>query len=69
MVLTAKDNGQLPGSLARDTKAESGPDSGEGARRVTTLMVQPDAAGTFAEIDPRVVASLAEHLVREMASY
>jgi DNA-binding NarL/FixJ family response regulator len=69
MVLTAKDSGQLPGSLARDTKAEFGPASGESARRVTALTVQPDAAGTFAGIDPRIVATLAEHLVREMASY
>jgi len=69
MVLTAKDSGQLPGSLARDTKAEIGPASGESARRVTTLTVQPDAAGTFAEIDPRIITTLAEHLVREMASY
>jgi hypothetical protein len=36
---------------------------------VTALTVQPDAAGTFAGIDPRIVATLAEHLVREMASY
>jgi len=69
MILTAKDGGQLPGSLARDTKAEFGPVPGQDARRVTALMVQPDADGTFAQLDPRIVTALAEHLVREMGSY
>ena len=69
MVLTAKDSGQLPGSLARDTKAEFGPRGGDASTRVTALMIQPDMVGTFAGFEPRITASLAEHIVHEMASY
>ena len=69
MVLLAKDSGLLPGSLARDTKAEFGLPSGENVVRVTTLAVQPDAIGGLAGLDPRTTAAIAEHIVREMASY
>ncbi len=68
MVLVAKDIGRLPGSLARDTKAEiSAP--GEGSAKITTLEVQPDAIGGLDGLDHRVTQALAEHIVREMASY
>ena len=69
MVLLARDSGLLPGSLARDTKPEFGMDPGEAAGKVTTLAVQPDAVGGFAGLDPRTIAALAEHIVKEMASY
>ena len=69
MVLLAKDSGLLPGSLARDTKAEFGMPSGENVVRVTTLAVQPDAIGGLAGLDGRTTAALADHIVREMASY
>jgi DNA-binding response OmpR family regulator len=69
MVLLAKDSGLLPGSLARDTKAEFGLASGADVVRVTTLAVQPDAIGGLAGLDPRTSAAIAEHIVREMASY
>ena len=69
MVLLAKDSGLLPGSLARDTKAEFGLASGENVVRVTTLAVQPDAIGGLAGLDERTTAALADHIVREMASY
>jgi len=69
MVLLARDSGRLPGSLARDTKPEFGVDPSEAASRVTTLAVQPDAVGGFAGLDARTIAALADHIVREMASY
>lgn len=70
MVLTAKDTGQLPGSLARDTKAEFGSVAGEKTSRVTTLEVQSDPRGAgFEGLDARTAEALAEHIVREMASY
>lgn len=69
MVLLAKDTGQLPGSLARDTKPDFGIDPKEAAGKVTTLAVQPDAMGGFANLDARTTAALAEHIVREMAAY
>ena len=69
MVLLAKDSGLLPGSLSRDTKAEFGMPAGENVVRVTTLNVQPDPVGGFAGLDGRTTAALAEHIVREMASY
>ncbi len=68
MVLSAKDSGRLPGTLARDTKAEIAA-PGEGAVRITTLEVQPDAVGSLDGLDERVTEALAEHIVREMASY
>jgi hypothetical protein len=69
MVLLAKDSGLLPGSLSRDTKAEFGMASGESVVRVTTLAVQPDVVGGLAGLDRRTTAALADHIVREMASY
>ena len=70
MVLTAKDLGRLPGSLARDTKAEFGSVAGRTTSRVTTLEVQPDTiGGGFAGFDERTSEALAEQLVQEMASY
>lgn len=68
MVLSAKDSGRLPGTLARDTKAEIAA-PGEGAVRITTLEVQPDAVGSLDGLDERVTEALAQHIVREMASY
>ena len=69
LVLLAKDAGLLPGSLSRDTKAEFGMPSGENVVRVTTLSVQPDSIGGFGGLDGRTTAALADHIVREMASY
>jgi DNA-binding response OmpR family regulator len=70
MVLLAKDIGRLPGSLARDTKAEYVSASRENATRVTTLVVQPDpSGGMFAGFDERTTAALAQHIVDEMVSY
>jgi len=70
MVLTAKDAGRLPGSLARDTKAEFGSVAGEKTSRVTALEVQPDPSGAgFLGLDDRTTNALAEHIVKEMASY
>jgi CheY-like chemotaxis protein len=69
MVLLAKDVGRLPGSLARDTKAEYVSASRENAARVTTLVMQPDPSGMFAGFDDRTTAALARHIVDEMASY
>lgn len=69
MVLLARDSGQLPGSLARDTKPEFGVDPGEASGKVTMLTVQPDAVGGLAGLDRRTTAALADHIVREMALY
>jgi hypothetical protein len=70
MVLTAEDIFRLPGSLARDTKAEFGSVAGETTRRVTTLRVQPSPARCgFLGLDAGTTDALAEHIVREMASY
>jgi hypothetical protein len=69
MVLLARDGGLLPGSLVRDTKPEFGVDPGEAAGKVTTLAVQPDLMGGLAGLDARTNAALADHIVREMASY
>lgn len=70
MVLTTKDSGRLPGSLARDTKAEFGSVAGEKTSRVTALEVQPDPSGAgFLGLDERTTSALAEHIVKEMASY
>jgi DNA-binding response OmpR family regulator/glycine cleavage system H lipoate-binding protein len=68
MVLLAKDSGLLPGALARDIKAEF-VSASSGTSRVTTLLVQPDALGGLAALDARTTDALAEHIVREMASY
>lgn len=69
MVLKARDSDQLPGALARDTKAEVGGESGETPTRVTSLAVQPDSLGGFSGLEPRIASALAGHVVREMASY
>lgn len=69
IVLLAQDADRLPGSLVRDAKAEFVSLSGKGADKVTTLVVQPQVgdAGPLA-FDPLTLESLAEHLVREMAT-
>jgi FixJ family two-component response regulator len=69
LVLLARDSGLLPGSLARHSKPDFGIESGDVAGKVTTLAVQPDAVGGIAGLDPRTRTSLADHIVREMASY
>jgi hypothetical protein len=69
MVLLARDSGLLPGSLARHTKPEFAVESGDASGRVTTLAVQPDAVGGIAGLDARTTTALADHIVREMASY
>ena len=70
MVLTAKDSGRLPGSLARDTKAEFGSLAGEKTSRVTALEVQPDpSGGGFLGLDERTTKALADYIAQEMASY
>jgi CheY-like chemotaxis protein/glycine cleavage system H lipoate-binding protein len=69
IVLMAQDIGRLPGSVARDTKAEYVALVGSGADKVTTLLVQP--SGNEASplgFEPGVTEALADHLVREMAS-
>ena len=69
MVLLAHDCGLLPGGLARDTKPDFEVDPGEAAGKVTKLAVQPDQMGGFAGLDARTTAALADHIVKEMASY
>jgi CheY-like chemotaxis protein/glycine cleavage system H lipoate-binding protein/Ni,Fe-hydrogenase maturation factor len=65
MVLRARDADRLPGSLSR----EVGGEVGEAAARVTTLLVESDSIGGFTGLDARTISALAEHIVREMASY
>jgi hypothetical protein len=69
IVLLAKDAGRLPGSLVRDTKSEFVSVSGEGASKVTTLVVQPDTEPGLLDFHPRTMSTLAEHIVSDMASY
>ena len=69
LVLLAKDAARLPGSLVRDTKSEFVSVSGEGASKITTLVVQPDTETGSLDFYPRTVAMLAEHIVSDMASY
>jgi hypothetical protein len=69
MVLLARDSGLLAGTLARDTKPDFGVDPGDAAGKITTLAVQPDAAGGFAGLDSRTTMALADHIVREMGAY
>jgi len=70
MVLLTNDVGRLPGSLVRDTKAEYVSGARENAAKVTTLVVQPGAAGSgIADLDDDTTAALAAHIVQEMASY
>lgn len=69
IVLLAQDFGRLPGSLARDTKAEYIALVGAGADKVTTLLVQPSGCESNPlAFEPAITEALAEHLVREMAS-
>jgi len=69
LVLLAQDFGRLPGSLTRDTKAEYIALVGDGADRVTTLLVQPTGSEESPlGFDPATTEALAEHLVREMSS-
>jgi len=69
MVLLTKDVGLIPGSLARDTKPDFSVSPGDAAGKVTVLSVQPDAVGGMTGLEPRTIAALADHIVREMASY
>jgi hypothetical protein len=69
IVLLAKDAGRLPGSLVRDTKSEFVSVSGEGASKVTTLVVQPESESGSLDLHPRTMSMLAEHIVSDMASY
>lgn len=69
MVLLARDNGLLPGSLARDTKPEFDVDPGDANGRVTILSVQPDSLGGFASLSERTIVSLADHILWDMVSY
>jgi FixJ family two-component response regulator/glycine cleavage system H lipoate-binding protein len=69
MVLISRDAGLLPGKLVRDTKPDFGVDAGEAVGKITMLAVQPDAVGSVTGLDERTVAALADHVVREMASY
>ncbi len=69
LVLLARDSGLLPGGLARHSKPEFAVESGDAAGKITTLAVQPDAVGGFAGLDARTCSALADHIVREMASY
>ncbi len=69
MVLLAQDIGRLPGSLTRDTKAEYIALVGDGADKVTTLLVQPSGSESSPlAFEPAVTEALAEHLVREMSA-
>ena len=70
MVLLAKDIGRLPGCFVRDTEAEYVSASRENAGKVATLVVQTDSDdGRYVGSDDRTTEALAEHIVREMASY
>lgn len=69
VVLLGKDLGRTPGSLVRDTKSEYVAVSGEGAGKVTTLVIQPGPDGTPDSLAPETVDMLAEHIVDDLASY
>jgi len=69
VVLLARDSGLLPGGLARDTKPDFGIDPGKAFGKIETMAVQPDAVGGLAGLDPWVTGMLANHIVREMATY
>ncbi len=69
IVLTATDQGRLPGSLVRRSKPDLGATPGEPAEKVINLEVQPRCGdGGPLEFDPRTIESLAEHVARELAS-
>jgi hypothetical protein len=70
MVIVTKDTKRLPGSLVHDTKAEFMAVSGEGADKVSVWAIQPSGPeGDPPTFDARTTAALAEHIVREMASW
>jgi DNA-binding response OmpR family regulator len=69
VVLMTKDMGRLPASLVRDAKAEFVSISGDGAGKVTFLVVQPGAGGELDQIDAEIAAALAEQVVNDMAGY
>jgi hypothetical protein len=69
MVFTAKDSGLLPGAIARDTKAEVNVPAGPSPIKITMLWIQPDAVGGLSSLDARTITALADHILREMASY
>lgn len=69
VVLMTKETGRLPAALVRDTKAEFVSISGDGAGKVTFLVVQPAADGSLENFDPQTAAALAEHVVNDMAGY
>ncbi|MDZ7615897.1 MAG: response regulator, partial [Patescibacteria group bacterium] len=66
VVLLVKDLGRTPGSLVRDTKSEYVAVSGEGAGKVTTLVIQPGPDGTPDSLEPETVDMLAEHIVDDL---
>jgi hypothetical protein len=69
LVLSTKESGQLPGALSRDTKAEVADPAGTSSTKVTMLYVQPDMLGGVGGLDARTTVALADHILREMASY
>ncbi|MCS7303864.1 MAG: response regulator [Thermoguttaceae bacterium] len=69
MVLKVRDADQLPGALARDIKAEVGGESGLPPVRITLLTIQPDTLGGLSGLDQKTLEALADHIVREMATY
>ena len=68
IVLLARDGGGLPGALARGLPADCAPPSADLAPRITWLTIQPDAVGGLGGLEPRTLAALAGHIVREMLS-
>jgi DNA-binding response OmpR family regulator len=69
VVLMTKDLGRLPASLVRDAKAEFVSISGDGAGKVTFLVVQPGASGELDQLDAETAAALAEQVVNDLAGY
>ena len=69
VVLLTKDLGRLPATLVRDTKAEFVSISGDGAGKVTFLVIQPSTDGGVDELAPETIAALAEQVVADMAGY
>jgi DNA-binding response OmpR family regulator len=69
VVLSARDTGRLPGTLAQDTAAGPVSAASEAARNVAALVVQPGPNGHgLAGLDERTIAFLAEHIVQELGS-
>jgi DNA-binding response OmpR family regulator len=69
VVLMTKDLGRLPGCLVRDTKAEFVSISGDGAGKVTFLLVQPARDGGLESLEPGIAAALVEQVIGDMAGY